>query len=612
MRDRQGTLGVVVRLLAQGLGGQDLRIAAGIALAATSSAFLVLEPWPLKLIVDSVLGSHPLPPWLAQIVPDAGEGTPARSRLVLLGWLAGGIVALRLCSGLLIMLHTNVLVAVGLRTVFRLRCRLFDHVQRLSLAFHDATPVGDSLYRVTWDSYAAQAIFNAGLVPAVTSLLTLGGILIMMAGQDPVVTLTALAVSVPLALLIRLLDRPITAHSLRVHERESDVSARVQETLVGIRAVQAFGREAFEGQRFRQHARASLFANVRLTALQTGSQAVAGTLMAAGAAAVVFLAAQRALEGVVTAGDVVLTAAYVTMLYRPLETLTYTAGTIQGATAGARRVLALLDAKPDVTDAHDAVEFPGRARGHVRFEGVTFAYAQGHPVLRDVCLDVQPGETVALVGASGAGKTTLASLLLRFYDPSSGTVFLDGQDLKTLTIASLRQQIALVLQDPVLFGTTIRENIAYGRPGASVEEIQAAAQAAGAHDFIVSLPRGYETSIGERGVMLSGGQRQRLSIARAFLKDAPILVLDEPTSALDAETETTLLDALRRLMRGRTTLIIAHRLSTVREADRIVVLQAGQIVESGSREDLLARETVYARLHRLQFDGVFAAAVDPV
>jgi ATP-binding cassette subfamily B protein len=609
MRDRGGTLGVVVRLLAQGLGGQGPRITMGIALVAVSSAVLVLEPWPLKLIVDSVLGSRPLPPWLAQILPDVGPGAGIRSRLALLGWLAGGIVALRLLAGLLTMLHTNVLVAVGLRTVFRLRCRLFDHVQRLSLAFHDATPVGDSLYRVTWDSYATQSIFNAGLVPAVTSLLTLVGILIMMAGQDPVVTLTALAVCVPLALLIRLLDRPITAHSLRVHERESDVSARVQETLVGIRAVQAFGREAFEGRRFREHARASLFANLRLTALQTGSQAVAGTLMAAGAAAVVFLAARRALDGVVTAGDVVLTAAYVTMLYRPLETLTYTAGTIQAATAGARRVLALLDTRPDVTDARHAVEFPGRAHGHMRFEGVSFAYTQGRPALQDICLDVQPGETVALVGASGAGKTTLASLLLRFYDPSSGTVCLDGHDLKTLTIASLRQQIALVLQDPVLFGTTIRENIAYGRPGATDEEIHAAARAAGAHDFILALPHGYETSIGERGVMLSGGQRQRLSIARAFLKDAPILILDEPTSALDAETETTLLDALRRLMRGRTTLIIAHRLSTVREADRIVVLQDGRVVESGSHEDLLTRAAVYARLHRLQFDGAALSGV---
>jgi ATP-binding cassette subfamily B protein/subfamily B ATP-binding cassette protein MsbA len=494
--------------------------------------------------------------------------------------------------------------------VFRLRCRLFDHVQRLSLAFHDATPVGDSLYRVAWDSYAAQTIFNSGLVPVLTAAATLAGILFMMTQQDTVVTLVALAVCLPLALLIRQLDRPMTVHSLRVHERESDVSARVQETLVGIRAVQAFGREEFEGARFRQHAQASLAANVRLTAIQTGSQALAGTLMAAGAVAVIFLAARRALEGQMTAGDVVLTAAYVAMLYRPLETLTYTAGTLQSATAGARRVLAVLDTKPDVVEASDAVEFPGRARGHVRFEGVDFAYRDGHPVLRDIDLDVPAGQTVALVGASGAGKTTLASLLLRFYDPDAGRVSLDGRDLKALTLASLRRNVALVLQDPVLFGATIGENIAYGRPGATFEEIRGAAHAAGAHDFVTALPHGYETAIGERGVLLSGGQRQRLSIARAFLKDAPILILDEPTSALDAETEAMLLTTLRRLMRGRTTLIIAHRLSTVRDADRIVVLAKGRIVESGTQADLLARDSAYARLHRLQFAAEPAGATD--
>jgi ATP-binding cassette subfamily B protein len=597
-RRRLATLVVAARLLALELGGEVRCIIAGLVVLTAASAVLVLEPWPLKLIVDSVLADRPLPAWLAALTASVAAG---ESKLLLLGCLCAGVVGLRLLAGVLNMFSVNVLVSVGLRMVFHLRCRLFDHVQRLSLAFHDVTPVGDSLYRVTWDSCAAQALFNSGLVPAVTAVITLLGIVVMMAYQDGVMTMVALGICLPLALLIRQLDGPMTASSLRVHERESDVSTRVQETLVGIRAVQAFGREETEGTRFREHARASLAANRRLTAIQTGSQAVASTMMAVGAAAVVFLAARRALQGHITAGDVVLVAAYVVMLYRPLETLTYTAGTVLSAAAGARRVLAILDTKPDVADASGALPLPGRASGHISFDHVTFGYRGDQTVLRDITLEVRPGETIALVGASGAGKTTLASLLLRFYDPALGRVCLDHRDLRTLTIASLRQNIALVLQEPVLFGTTIRENIAYGRPEATLDEIRAAARAAGAHDFIAALPDMYETRIGERGVMLSGGQKQRLSIARAFLKDAPVLILDEPTSALDAGTEAVLLATLRRLMRGRTTLIIAHRLSTIREADRIVVLREGRIEEAGTHAELLTRNNVYASLHRLHF-----------
>ncbi len=488
--------------------------------------------------------------------------------------------------------------------VFHLRCRLFDHVQRLSLAFHDATPVGDSLYRVTWDSYAAQAIFNSGLVPAITAFVTLVGIVVMMAYQDGVVTMVALAVCVPLALLIRQLDRPMTASSLRVHERESDVSTRVQETLVGIRAVQAFGREevgghavprARPGQPRRQRA--------KLTALQTGSQAAGQHTDGRGRGRVVFLAARRALEGQITAGDVVLIAAYVAMLYRPLETLTYTAGTIQNAAAGARRVLALLDTKPDVADARGAVALSGRASGHVTFDDVTFGYREGQPVLRDITLEVRPGETVALVGASGAGKTTLASLLLRFYDPVARPR-VPG-----------RPRPPQRSRSPPCGGTSrwcCRSPCCSGPPSARTSPTggprppskRSGRPRARPAPTISSrrCPTGYETPIGERGVMLSGGQRQRLSIARAFLKDAPVLILDEPTSALDAETEAVLLDTLRRLMRGRTTLIIAHRLSTVREADRIVVLRDGRIEESGTHAELLTRNNVYASLHRLHYD----------
>jgi ATP-binding cassette subfamily B protein/subfamily B ATP-binding cassette protein MsbA len=333
-----------------------------------------------------------------------------------------------------------------------------------------------------------------------------------------------------------------------------------------------------------------------LTVLQVASQAIVGLLLAAGTAGVVWLAATRALAGYLTAGDVVLLTAYVAMLYKPLETLSYTAAIVQGAAAGGRRVFEILDALPEVREKSEATALVGRAHGHLVFEHVSFAYTPAQPVLRDVSLDIPVGTTVAIVGASGAGKTTLASLLLRFYDPTGGRITLDGRDLRDLTLESLRRNVALVLQEPVLFSATIRENIAYGRPDATIAEIEQAARAAGAHAFVDALPDRYDTKIGERGGALSGGQRQRIAIARAFLKDAPILVMDEPTSALDVETEAYLLTSLAELSRGRTTIVIAHRLSTIRNADQVVVLDAGRKVQEGTHAELATQPGAFRRL----------------
>jgi ATP-binding cassette subfamily B protein/subfamily B ATP-binding cassette protein MsbA len=578
-----------LRLLGIGLRGESPRVAAGLLLLVGSTAATLLQPWPLKLVIDSVLGSEPPPAALA-----------VSSKTALLGVLVAAMVGLQILVGALAMLGTNLVIRAALRMVFRLRCAVFEHLQKLSLAFHDTTKVGDSLYRIAWDTYAVQTLLNNAIVPATTATLTLVGIAVVMALRDWRITLAALAIAVPLVMLIRRLDRPMTSYSMRVHERESDVSSRVQETLTAIRAVQAFTREPLERERFERQAAASLHANLHLTLLQTSSQMVVSLLMAVGTAAVIWLAGRRALEGALTPGDVVLLAAYLVMLYTPLETLAYTAVAVQGAAAGARRVLALLDVQPDVTDAPDAVPLTARPLGALAFERVTFAYGRGEPALRELSLTVQPGEVVALVGASGAGKTTLASLLVRFYDPQTGHITLDGRDLRGLTLRSLRENIAVVLQDPIIFGASIRENIAYGRPDASAEAVERAARDANAHDFITALPQGYDTVVGERGVTLSGGQRQRLAIARAFVKDAPVLILDEPTSALDADNERAILDALVRLMEGRTTVIIAHRLSTVRHADRILVLEGGAVVEQGTHAELLARRQVYARLHALQ------------
>jgi ATP-binding cassette, subfamily B, bacterial len=586
------TVRASVRLLRLALHSEAVRVAAGLALLVGSTAAALLQPWPLKLVIDSVLGSAPPPPLLA-----------LESKAALLVVLVAGIVGLQLIVGALTMLGTNVVIRAALRMVFRLRCILFEHLQKLSLAFHDRTKVGDSLYRVAWDTYAVQTLINNAIIPATTATLTLVGIAIVMALSDWRVTIAALAVAGPLIMLIRRLDQPMSRHAMQVHERESEVSSRVQETLTAIRAVQAFGREPLERERFERQAEASLHANLHLTLLQTGSQMVVGVLMAVGTAAVVGLAGLRALAGTLTPGDVVLLGAYVVMLYKPLEMLAYTAVAVQGAAAGARRVLAVLDVRPDVADAADAIPLPARAWGRLVFERVSFAYPSGEPALRDVSLDLRPGETVAIVGASGAGKTTLASLMIRFYDPQGGRITLDGYDLRALTLRSLRENIALVLQDPIIFATSLRENIAYGRPDATPADVEAAARAANAHDFIAALPDGYDTIVGERGVTLSGGQRQRVGIARAFVKDAPVLILDEPTSSLDADNERAVLDALARLVKGRTTLVIAHRLSTIRGANRIAVLQDGTIVEEGTHRELLARRNVYARLHELQAAG---------
>jgi len=423
------------------------------------------------------------------------------------------------------------------------------------------------------------------------------------------VAVAGIGVCIPLAMLVRRLDPPMSESSMKVHERESEMTSRVQEALTGIRAVQAFGRESFEDERFRGAAQSSLKASLHLTVLQTASQSLVGLLLALATAILVGISAYHVLRGWLSTGDVVLTAAYVVMLFRPLETLANTAGYLQGAVAGARRVLTILDRTPDVADQPNAIKITTRARGQIELQNISFGYRPGQLALDDISMEIPAGTTLALVGPSGAGKTTLVSLLMRFYDPSTGKILLDGRDIRGITLASLRQNIARVLHEPVLFGSTIAENIAYGLGGASQQQIQSAAKAAGAHEFITELPLGYETRLGERGVSLSGGQRQRISIARAFLKDAPILIMDEPTSALDSKTESQLLAALEQLKSNRTTIIIAHRLSTIRAVDQIAVMSRGQIVETGTHEELLAVGNHYAHLYELQFGRSVSAAI---
>jgi ATP-binding cassette, subfamily B, bacterial len=380
---------------------------------------------------------------------------------------------------------------------------------------------------------------------------------------------------------------------------QSQIHSHVQRALTGMPIVQAFAQEDREHLAFRALTDAAVRAVRRGTLVDSFAGLSTGLTTTVGTGVVLFVGARMVLAGELTLGSLLVFLSYLATLQHEMGVFTGIYRALQGAGASIDRVMEVLDAQPEVADAPGARPLPAVA-GHVRIEGVTFGYETDRPVLRDVTLEARPGEVVALVGATGAGKSTLVGLVPRFNDPWSGRVSIDGHDLREVQVRSVREQVALVLQEPFLFPLTIAENIAYGRPDATREEIEAAARAANAHAFISRLPDGYDSLVGERGATLSGGERQRVSIARALLKDAPILILDEPTSALDAETEALLLEALERLMAGRTTLIIAHRLSTIRNADRIVVLRDGQVAEQGTHAELLARNGVYARLHALQ------------
>jgi ABC-type multidrug transport system fused ATPase/permease subunit len=604
-----GALRLALTLMRLYLRGESRAVVTGLAVLLAASLAMLLEPWPLKIIIDSVLGTRAVPPFLDRLAGAAGSLLGLDSpRLALLSILCLAIPALRLALGMLRMAADYLLIGIGLRMVFRLRCALFDHVQRLSLVFHDRTPVGDSLYRVAFDTYSLQTLFNNAFIQTLTSLVTVIGIMAIMVSRDWRLSVVAMGFGLPMIWVLRRVEEPMRRGAQAVSEQESAVASRLQEMLSSIRVVQAFSGEARESWRFRANAEGSARASLGLAMVQAGSGLGAGLVLACGIASVVWLATYRVLTGSITPGDVVLFAAYVTMLYKPLESFAFVANTMQRAAAGLTRVFDVLDTQPVIRNMPGALPFSSRVQGRVRFEHVTFGYTPDHPVLDDLSFEAPPGSRIALVGPSGVGKTTVASLMLRFYDPIAGRIWIDDVDSRSVDVQSLRDSVALVLQDPVLFGATVRENIAYGRPGATLEEITDAAASAGARDFIAALPHGYDTEIGERGVLLSGGQRQRIAIARAFLKNAPILVLDEPTSALDSDTEAHLLVSLRDLMRGRTTITIAHRLSTIRDSDLILVLTNGRIVESGTHEQLIAGSGVYASLYLRQAGGAAGRA----
>jgi ATP-binding cassette subfamily B protein len=550
------------------------------------------RPWPLKLVIDNVLGHHATPKLVTSVLPASG------SPHGLLAWAAGGTVAIFLLGTASSTFYNYFSLRIGQRMTFELASDLFAHLQRLSLIFHSRRPLGDTIQRVTGDSYCASTLVLDALIPAVQALVMLAAMFVVMWELEPMLTIIALCVLPFLAVGIRYLAKPIKDRARESRDYEGKLTSVVEQTLGAVPAVQAFTREKIEVQRFRHYADRTVTAYLRSTLAGIRFEWFSGIVTTLGTAAIIYFGADLALRGKLTTGTIIVFLSYLSSLYDPLDSITSTTQTIQGAAAEADRVMEILEIEPEITDRPGAVD--AVVEGPIRYEHVSFGYEPARKALDDVSLEAAPGDVVAVVGETGAGKTTLANLLVRFYDPWEGRITIGGTDIRDFRYRSLRRQIALVLQDPFIFPMTIRENIAYARPDATEPEIIDAAKAANAHDFITRLPDGYNSEVGERGATLSGGEKQRLSIARAFLKDAPILILDEPTSALDARTESLLLEALERLMEGRITFIIAHRLSTIRHSTQIVVLHRGKVVERGTHDDLVAADGTYADLHRRQ------------
>jgi ATP-binding cassette subfamily B protein/subfamily B ATP-binding cassette protein MsbA len=555
----------------------------------------VLRPWPTKLLVDQVLSHRSMPHALGTVV-SLLPGADSTSGL--LPWVCASTVIVFLLHAIMALVSMRVAVAVAQRMTYQLSGDLFMHLQRLSVLFHSRRSVGDTIARVAGDTYCVQAFVTGTALPLLQSSLTLVAMLIVMWRLNTPMTLLALGVAPIMALSIWVFSGPMYERNRKRRDLEGEMMSVLEQTLNAIPVVQAFTREDVEGARFQRLADRTVAEYRRATDAEMAFKLCVGLVTAVGVAGLMWLGGRAVLDGTITVGTLLVFLTYVASLYEPLNLITHTASTLQAAAANADRVIEMLDINPDVADSPDARDI--LLRGRVQLEAVTFGYEAGAPAVRDISLDARPGEVIAIVGPSGAGKSTLASLLVRFFDPWSGRVLLDGIDGRSIRVRSLRRQVAIVLQDTFLFPLSIAENIAYGRPDATRDEVIAAATAASADAFVRRLPNGYDTVLGERGATLSGGEKQRIAIARAFLKDAPILILDEPTSALDARTESTLLDALGRLMQGRTTFVIAHRLSTILSADRIVVMEHGAMIECGTHKELIARGGLYARLYGQQ------------
>jgi ATP-binding cassette, subfamily B, bacterial len=535
----------------------------------------LLGPVPLKIAVDTVVGSQPLPPLLRALLPDPETHT----KLLLLGVAAGLLVFV------VFLTHLQALGSYVLRThtgewlTLHFRALLFRHVQRLAFAFHDARGTADTIYRIQYDAPSVQWLTIHGAIPLLTSAITLLSMLYVTARLDWQLALVAMSIIPFLMAIPKIYDCRMRGQYTSVKELESSSLGIVHEVLTALRVVKAFGREDHEQERFVAQSTAGMGARMRLAFAESAFGLLSNVITAIGTALVLYIGVRSVLSSRLTLGDLLMVIAYLTQLYGPLNAIGDKIISLQPYGASIKRAFELLDEVPDVAERPQARPLK-RATGAIEFRGVGFAYEGQNLVLDGISFAIEAGTRLGIAGRTGAGKSTLMSLLMRFYDPNRGQILLDGVDLRDYKLAELRNQFAIVMQEPVLFSTSIAENIAYARPGASFQDIVAAAKVANAHDFIVALPDGYDTLVGERGLRLSGGERQRIALARAFLKDAPILILDEPTSAIDVATEALIMEAMQRVMAGRTTLMIAHRLSTLEVCDARIVIEHGHLVEA--------------------------------
>jgi ATP-binding cassette, subfamily B, bacterial len=567
------------------------RVALLAVLLASEIGLGALQPWPLAVVIDYVLGSKAfsgrLAVWVTALTHDN------RTTLLVLVVVAG--VVLQIVNQLVSAYGTQVQVDTGQRLVYDLRRRLFEHLTALGLHHHITTSTTDAVYRVDVDAYAIENLVMSGIFPLATSITALTVMFGVLLYLNVTIALLSLTVVPFLYLCLRYYTSTLVNREERVKELESKLLERLYETFGAMRLVKSFAREPHELHRYGQAGDRTMNARIAITWQQSVFGVVVSTITILGTALVIIVGGRYVMSGRLTIGQLTVVIGYLAAVYGPLSAIAHTTGQLQGAMAGTKRVRAMFALIPETAEAPDALDAAG-ITGDITFDAVGFSYPDGTPVLHDIAFEAKPGHVVALVGLTGAGKTTLVSLIPRFYTATAGRVLIDGVDVQRYRVRSLRERIAIVLQDPVLFSGTIADNLRYGRLNATQPEIEQAARAAHAHDFIMRLPKGYETEIAEAGGSLSGGERQRLSVARAILKDAPILILDEPTSSLDAISEEIVFAALRRLRAGRTTIVIAHRLSTVRDADCILVLDEGHIAAKGRHDELLKSSQLYRRM----------------